>query len=348
MVANVKNNFVNEKTAELKNIFNSIIMDSSIDDEKKTSIIIHATSLVCGIVAAQPIPFADIFILTPIQVVMVTYLNKVIGNPFKKSKITEIVSYLLGVVGWGVLAQQMILGAYKTVVPFLGAVTTIPLVYAATYALGTGAKTILQSKVNYEDYDKEELKKIIKEAKLHAKKEANFEFSLKSMKNELEKVKNQAVSYTEYQKSLEVKDELLNNERRKIGRNEPPSISIVERYEKEVKFIQKRFKESYGKKLSINDSIFYTMTMFPTEAFEKIEYALSQLIQGNKQKISFLEVNKNEFELKVEEVGVCYLYGKNDLFVLNYLEVDSSLLEKYPIIQMTTNQTHKHIKNEEI
>lgn len=104
--------------------------------------IIQVTALTCAVVAAQPIPFADIVILTPIQLVMMTALNKVLGNPFEDSSLKEILASLIGVVGWGTLAQHTILGLYKTVIPFLGAVTTMPLVYASTVALGTGGKSI--------------------------------------------------------------------------------------------------------------------------------------------------------------------------------------------------------------
>jgi len=40
-----------------------------------------------------------------------------------------------GGVGLGLVGQQLVVGAYKTFIPFLGAVTTIPLVYGATTAV---------------------------------------------------------------------------------------------------------------------------------------------------------------------------------------------------------------------
>ena len=146
---------------KLQLIVESITQDPSVDKETKAKLIIHATSLVCAIVAAQPIPFADIAVLTPIQLVMVTALNKIMGNPFEKSSIKEIVISLSGVVGWGTLAQHTILGLYKTVLPFMGGLTTIPLVYAATFGLGIGAKYMIEAKKNDQNISDAELKKAI-------------------------------------------------------------------------------------------------------------------------------------------------------------------------------------------
>lgn len=137
----------------------------------KVNCIIQATALTCAIVAAQPIPFADIFVLTPIQLVMMAALNKVLGNSFEDSSLKEILTSLIGVVGWGTLAQYTILGLYKTVIPFMGAITTIPLVYAATFALGTGGKWLIEAKINDQTISNDKVKKIMEEAKKEAIKD---------------------------------------------------------------------------------------------------------------------------------------------------------------------------------
>lgn len=145
-------NIIAENTEKLQAIADAVVQDPSIDKNMKVQLIIHATSLICAIVAVQPIPFADIFVLSPIQLIMVTALNKILDNPFEKSSLKEILTSLLGIVGWGTLAQHLILGLYKTVLPFMGALTTIPLVYGATYALGTGAKILITAKKTTRQY----------------------------------------------------------------------------------------------------------------------------------------------------------------------------------------------------
>ena len=76
-----------------------IAIDPSISEETKIHTIIHATALVCAIIAVQPIPFADLFILSPVQLVMVVSLNKVINGIDSKADSKELLAYIAGVVG---------------------------------------------------------------------------------------------------------------------------------------------------------------------------------------------------------------------------------------------------------
>ena len=59
----------NENSAikKLQSEFFSIENRSDITDDEKVTQIIKITSVVCAGLAIQPIPFADIFILTPIS-----------------------------------------------------------------------------------------------------------------------------------------------------------------------------------------------------------------------------------------------------------------------------------------
>ena len=107
-----------------------------IPNDEKSSRTIHLFSATCAGVAVQPIPFADIFILTPIQAYMATKLASIHGVSINKATAWENVTDLGKVIGLGVLAQQLVIGGYKTFIPFYGAVTTIPLVYGMNYAIG--------------------------------------------------------------------------------------------------------------------------------------------------------------------------------------------------------------------
>lgn len=193
---------IQNKTLELKNILGNISDDPSITLEKKTQIIVHGTALICAIIAVQPLPFADLFILTPIQIIMVISLSRALGNPLSDTGAKEIVSYLIGVVGWGVLAQQVILGLYKTVIPFAGGFTTIPLVYATTYGLGIASKTILEAKMNGKKVSNGELKRITKVAKEEIKRENKIDWTPKGLKIEWEVISQRSKEYEEYKTKL--------------------------------------------------------------------------------------------------------------------------------------------------
>ena len=128
------------------------INELNIPPDQKVDKLLIRFSAICAAVAVQPIPFADIFILTPIQLYMGTLIAEARGYKFTMSQIYK---EILGLIGLAYLAQQTAIGLYKTVLPFLGAITTIPLVFVLTYAIG--------KVMNYYFVAKTEGKKITKE-----------------------------------------------------------------------------------------------------------------------------------------------------------------------------------------
>jgi len=174
-----------------------IIGDPSLPEATKLRAIIHLTSLTCAVVASQPIPFADLLILSPIQVVMVWEMSRVMGRPVGKQGAGEIVASILGVVGWGMFFQQAILGLYKTFLPFLGGLTTVPLVYAATYALGQAAREVLEAQRKDQELSRGELRAIAKKAAAAARKERR-DWSIDALRSEIQEWKARANGYQEF------------------------------------------------------------------------------------------------------------------------------------------------------
>jgi len=84
------------------------------NDDQKVSKIINTTAVVCAALAIQPIPFADIFILTPIQGVMGYKIGQIRGVDLKKESMGNILKYIFVVVGLGVAAQQTAIGLLRS------------------------------------------------------------------------------------------------------------------------------------------------------------------------------------------------------------------------------------------
>jgi len=139
--------------------------------EEKTSQIIHTFCAMCAAIAIQPIPFADIFILTPIQAYMGTRLAAIHGIPVTEAKAKDIIGDLFKVAGLGLMAQQLAIGAYKTGLPGLGGFMTIPLVYGLTYAVGNVLNLMFQARSKGKKLSHDELKKVFKESLKAGKKE---------------------------------------------------------------------------------------------------------------------------------------------------------------------------------
>ena len=68
-------------------------------DDEKVARIIKLFSAVCAGVAVQPIPFADIYILTPIQAYMASRIGAIRGVPVSKSESVTILKEIGGVLG---------------------------------------------------------------------------------------------------------------------------------------------------------------------------------------------------------------------------------------------------------
>ncbi len=151
------------------------------DDEKVRQIIVIFSSLCAG-VAVQPIPFADFFLLTPIQAYMGTRISAIRGLPLGEKDIREILTEIAGVVGLGLLAQQLALGAYKTFVPFLAGFTTIPLVFGLSYAMGQVMDSYLIHRAKGQRMSKDQIREAWAKAK--AEGTAKGKTSAKDIRND--------------------------------------------------------------------------------------------------------------------------------------------------------------------
>lgn len=126
--------------------------------DQKIARIVTLFSATCAAVAVQPIPFADYFTLTPLQAWMGERLSAIRGMPLTGEGAGQLLKELAGVCGLGLVGQQFVLGCYKTFVPFLGGVTTVPLVFGATYAIGHVMDAYLVAKARGQRMDPAQLR----------------------------------------------------------------------------------------------------------------------------------------------------------------------------------------------
>jgi uncharacterized protein (DUF697 family) len=175
-----------------------IAEDPSIAENEKLTLIIHATALLCTIIALQPIPGVDVFILMPIQVASVMAMSHVMGEPIGKNGAGEIVTSIVAVVGWGVVAQQFVLAGAKLLFPLFGGLTLIPLIYASVYGLGYAARAVLEARRSNRQLSDAEIRHIKEDAERRAKAEKR-DWSLSALKRELDEWRAKAEAYKQYE-----------------------------------------------------------------------------------------------------------------------------------------------------
>jgi uncharacterized protein (DUF697 family) len=112
--------------------------------ESQVDSLIMTTSGVCAGLACLPNPIPDFFVLTPIQVIMALKIAQIRGYDLSRGDAQEFLITVTKCLGFGYIAQQGILSAYRYFIPFLGPVTTVPMVFAATYGIGKVVDLILK------------------------------------------------------------------------------------------------------------------------------------------------------------------------------------------------------------
>jgi uncharacterized protein (DUF697 family) len=148
---------------------------TDLTDEEKVSRITHIACATCAGVAIQPIPFADILVLTPIQAYFATRIAAIRGVPVSESEASDWIKEIIGMVGLGIAAQQTAIAVWKLVTFGMGAFLTIPLVYGLTYAIMKVSDAYFSAKARKERLSEEQIKNIWKNAFQEGKKKGKAE-----------------------------------------------------------------------------------------------------------------------------------------------------------------------------
>jgi uncharacterized protein (DUF697 family) len=91
--------------------------------------------------ALAPVPFADIFTITPVQYLMVRAIGNIYGYKINEKSVGEIVA----VIGGGFIGQQTILALFKIGLPGAGGLVGSSFVYGWTYGMGKAAELYFSS-----------------------------------------------------------------------------------------------------------------------------------------------------------------------------------------------------------
>ena len=157
-----KDSFLSELRKKLEDNITKIENRTDLTDDEKVLKIIKLFSSGCAALAAQPLPFFDIYVLTPTQALMGSRIAAIRGIPVSQKNATEIIKEIIGVVFLGFLARHLVISAYKFI-PYWGIITTIPVVFSMTYAMGRTMDSYFIQKKKNAVFNKEEINKIWKE-----------------------------------------------------------------------------------------------------------------------------------------------------------------------------------------
>lgn len=108
---------------------------------QKVAEVRQMSAVAAGAIAPMPIPFADIWTITPIQILMV----RAIGNIYGYGLDATTAKAALATVGGGWLGRQTFLGLIKLGIPGLGLAAGAGFAYFWTLGMGRAAEAYFES-----------------------------------------------------------------------------------------------------------------------------------------------------------------------------------------------------------
>ncbi|ANE42951.1 YcjF family protein [Deinococcus puniceus] len=140
-------------------------VDSERTPEENTDEVIKSASLLAGAIAVEPIPFADMLLITPLQAKMVLHIGKIYGFDITAERAREIAQELGVTLAYGMAARQVMRGLAKLALPVIGGIITAPAVYGWTFALGRVAQNYFERKRQGLPFARPDQVKVVQEAK---------------------------------------------------------------------------------------------------------------------------------------------------------------------------------------
>ncbi len=144
-------------------------IDAEKSREDNAEEVIRSAALLSGAVAVEPLPFADLLLITPLQLKMVLHIGKIHGFDISLERAREIVQELGAAVAYGMLARQIMRGLAKLALPLVGGLITAPAVYGWTYALGRLSERYFEQKRLGLPFDQRQQAQVVQEAKQRSK-----------------------------------------------------------------------------------------------------------------------------------------------------------------------------------
>jgi uncharacterized protein (DUF697 family) len=144
-------------------------VDPKLTPEQNAEEVIRSAALLAGAIAVEPLPFADLLLITPLQVKMVLHIGKAYGFEVSTTRAREIVQELGATVAYGIAVRQVMRGLAKLALPVIGGLITAPAVYGWTYGLGRTAEAYFQRKQSGLPFGKPQQIQVAQEARKASK-----------------------------------------------------------------------------------------------------------------------------------------------------------------------------------
>lgn len=146
-------------------------VDPDLTPEENVEEVVKSAALLSGAIAAEPIPFADMLLITPVQAKMVLHIGKIYGFDVTPERAREIAQELGATLAYGMVARQVMRGVAKMALPLIGGLITAPAVYGWTFALGRIAQNHFERRaLGLPPANRKEQTQVIQESKAQSRR----------------------------------------------------------------------------------------------------------------------------------------------------------------------------------
>ena len=145
-------------------------VDPALSREENAEEVIKSAALLSGAIAVEPIPFADMLLISPVQAKMVLHIGKIYGFDVSADRAREIAQELGVTFAYGFAARQVMCGLAKMALPVIGGLITAPAVYGWTFALGRLAQNYFERRTLGLPASRDQQVRVVQEAKQESRR----------------------------------------------------------------------------------------------------------------------------------------------------------------------------------
>ena len=172
--------------------------------DEKVQRVIRVCSAGAAAIAIQPVPMADFALQLPVLGYMGYKIGRIRGVDIREHQADRLTGEIIATVGMTFATRQVLVGLYKTAFPFVGALTTFPLMFGLVYAVGKVMDYYFRAQAAGENVTRETLSEVFHQAREEGEAEGKKEQSERTPRSRVKADKRKtAAGKTEKKKTDE-------------------------------------------------------------------------------------------------------------------------------------------------
>ena len=189
--------------------------------DEKVERVIRVCSAGAAAIAIQPVPMADFALQLPLLGYMGYKIGRIRGVDIREHQADRLTGEILATVGMTFATRQVIIGLYKTAFPFVGALTTFPLMFGLVYAVGKVMDYYFRAQAAGENVTRETLSEVFHQAREEGEREGKKVQPKRAPRSRVKADKKKtAAKKTEKKKTEKKKSEKKKTEKKKSDKKQ--------------------------------------------------------------------------------------------------------------------------------